>query len=124
MGEPIIWAKTSADATFYGNYCPGCGYDSPYCYCPKFKSNPVSAPESAEGETNMSDVIDGELSNRLTTMRQGRQTADLYRQTLNDEASQLEIQAQLLLDKAKAKRSLASVMTREINEGVPFEEDE
>lgn len=62
-------------------------------------------------------TLDQVAITKLNEMRVARDKAAEYRENLNDEAFQLELQAQ-------AKRALASYMTTEINEGVPVADDE
>ena len=67
--------------------------------------------------TKEKDMFDQEALIDLNAMRIARDKAAQYREKLNDEAFQLELQAQ-------SKRALASYMTTEINEGVPVADDE
>jgi hypothetical protein len=60
--------------------------------------------------------IDTELMDRLTSMRETRDNAARYAQSKNDEASLHELAAVLL-------RGQASLIIREINEGVPMDQD-
>ena len=60
--------------------------------------------------------IDTELMDRLTYMREGRDSAARYAQSKNDEASLHEIEAIRL-------RTQARLMYDEINEGVPVTPD-
>ena len=106
---------TTTDSTggtlWYPPPCFSCGYchniGSP-CVHPHIHQTPPEEP--------VSDNIDNTLMDRLTAMRDTRDSAARYAQSKNDEASLHEIEAIRL-------RAQAGMMYREINEGVPMTPD-
>ena len=81
--------------------------------CPaQFRTTTQPTPE----EPVQDNLIDSALADELTAMRDKRDSAARYAQTKNDMASLYEAAAVFL-------RTQASMMYREINEGVPMTPD-
>ena len=112
MNYTTTTSSDSTGGTFY--YPPPCSCG----YCHTLGSphvNPIIHPTTPE-EKPVPDNIDFTLMDKLTAMRDTRDSAARYAQSKNDEASLHELAAVLL-------RGQAEMMYREINEGVPMTPD-
>ena len=108
--------NSTGGTILYPPPCYSCGcchdYGSPCVPRTLFQFTPIQPTP----EEPVPDNIDFTLMDKLTAMRDTRDSAARYAQSKNDEASLHELAAVLL-------RGQADMMYREINEGVPMTPD-